>query len=104
METAFVLLPVAVTSLVAYRMAGIDRGKEASLRPAIRMLLEFVGVFVLFFVLNIAAGAAIILLIRGLTPRFVPLYRLVDVLVAVFSAAQAFLFQHWMDSCRQRFD
>ena len=95
METLFVLFPVATTSIIIYKMAAANRRTGASMRQALRILVEFVGAFVFFFALNVSVRLAIVFLIRGFTPFFVPLYQLQNLLSVVLSAAQAFVFQQW---------
>jgi hypothetical protein len=51
--------------------------------------------FAIFLTANLMLGTAVILLIRALTPHFVALYALENLLMLVLSAAQAFVFQAW---------
>jgi len=51
--------------------------------------------FAVFLAANLTLGAAVILLVRALTPRFVALYTLENLLLLILSAAQAFVFQAW---------
>ena len=94
MEQAFVILLVAITSAIAYA-ASSRNTITRSMRRAIRTLVECVGAFALFLAFNLAAGAAIVFLIRGLTSRFIALYELQSLLLVILSAAQGFVFQLW---------
>ena len=98
METIFALLLVALTSAATYQIVRYDCGSiRTALADALRSLVECVGAFIIFFFLNVAVGAAVILLFRGFTPRFVPLYELENLPLLVLSAVQAFVFQRcWM--------
>jgi len=65
------------------------------MRAAIRALLEWVGTFAFFFAVNLILGVVVVFLVRTLTPRFVALYVLENLLLLVLSAAQAFVFLYW---------
>ncbi len=94
MTSIFIILLTFFTSLVAYEITKTQRvAKGISLRPAVRALLEWIGVFAFFLVVNLTLGATVILLIRSLTPRFLSLYDLDNPLFLVLSAAQSFIFQ-----------
>ena len=96
MELILVTLLVGLTSLTAYY--GTGKIRAASARPigeALRAFFEWIGTFTIFLAANLALGVMIILLIRGLTPRFVALYALENLLLLILSAAQAFVFQYW---------
>jgi hypothetical protein len=43
----------------------------------------------------VTLGGLLILFVRGFTARFVSLYELQNLLLIIFSAAQAFVFHHW---------
>src|SRR5262249_42354245 len=93
-SSIFVIFLTIITSLVAYQLAIAKRGtKRVAIRPAIRALLEWIGVFTLFLVINLTLGATVILLIRALTPQFLALYDLENPLFLILSAAQGFIFQ-----------
>jgi len=62
---------------------------------AVRALFDWAGVFALFFAANLALGAVVILLLRGITQRFYALYGLQNLLLLILSAGQAFVFQMW---------
>jgi hypothetical protein len=96
MEQFFVLILVALTSLVAYLVGaaalGLSRG---GLRTAIGSMLGGVGMTVVFFLANLAAGMAIILASRLLLREFVSLYLAGDVTLLVLSLLQGLTFQWW---------
>jgi hypothetical protein len=97
METGFgiIVLLVATTSTAAYALTrSTNLLTRRSLRQAVASLLEWAGLFVLFFGANLAVGTVLILLIRGFTPRFISIYELENVLVWILSAGQAFVIQH----------
>ncbi len=94
MDQVFIVALVGLTSFAAHQiMARVGAVTAGSVRKAVRALFDYVGTFALFFALNVAAGAAIILVVRSVTPRFVALYQLQNVLLLVLSAAQGFVFQ-----------
>ena len=96
MEQKVILGLVAFSSLLAY-LAG-TRGfalSPAGLRPALARLLELVGITVVFFVVNLAVGVAIILAVRVVTPAFVSIYVLNDMTLVALSALQGVLFELW---------
>jgi hypothetical protein len=95
MGSGIIVLLVAATSAAAYALTRSARLLNAqSLLSAGAALLDWAGLFVLFFGANLAVGTALILLIRGFTPRFISIYVLENVFVWILSAAQAFVIQH----------
>lgn len=88
-----VLAAVAGTSLIGWAVVQrLHPGRRVSLREAAGALLEWIGVFAVFTAANVAVGVLTVFLIRGFTPWFVSLYGMQDLLLVLFSAAQAFLF------------
>ena len=95
-EVTFAVGLVIVTSLLAHRGSNKFRARSAMpISAAVRALFDWAGVFVLFFAANLALGAVVILLLRGITGRFYTLYGLENFLLLILSAAQAFVFQMW---------
>ena len=95
MELILILLLVALTSAVAYySLKRMRPSSVRSIREGLRAFFEWVGAFTLFLAANVMLGMAIILTIRGFTPRFVALYELENLVLLVLSAAQAFVFRH----------
>ena len=70
------------------------RLRWTGLRRATGLLLEAVGLVVVFFVANIAAGTAVIIGLR-VAGVFVSVYAMDDLAVALLSAGQAFIFHAW---------
>lgn len=94
MDQVFIVALVGFTSFVAHQtMTRIGAVSAGSMQRAVRALFDYVGTCALFFALNVAAGAAIILVVRSLTPQFIALYQLQNLLLLVLSAAQGFVFQ-----------
>ena len=95
LEPVFILALVATTTLISYVSLKRVRPQDArrAIVEALGALLDWAGLFAIFFAANAAVGAVVILLIRGLTPRFVGLYALEDLLLLILSAAQAFVFR-----------
>jgi len=96
-ELIFMAALVGATTLAAFAAAKALSSPRAagSILQALRALLDWAGMFAIFLAANLMLGAAVILLIRALTPRFVALYTLENLLMLILSAAQAFVFQSW---------
>src|SRR4030095_8232522 len=94
MDLIFPVILVVLSSAVAYHLAK----RRLTLRPfaeTVRMLVDCIGVSVLFLAFNLVAGALTILLIRGLTPIFVSLYSLDNIVFPVLSGVQGLMFRFW---------
>lgn len=92
----FPFVIVAITTTIVYAIFNkTAAGQGRSLRQAFRRLLECVGAFTLFFAINLAVGVILISSIRSLTPRFIALYALQNLMLLVLSAFQGFIFQLW---------
>ena len=89
----FVLAVLSSASAYAIGRARPTPGR--SIRQTIETMLECVGASTLFLVFNAVMGAAIILLIRTFTTRFVDLYELEDLTLLVLSTVQGFVFRLW---------
>ena len=87
---------VALTSCLVWfagrRWRGLD---QAALRPALVRLLEWLGLVVAFYVLNLLVGFVAVLLLRKLTGSFISMYVNTDVTLGLLSAFQAVVFQWW---------
>jgi hypothetical protein len=95
-DLIFFLGLVAVTTLISCAAVRMVRPVPAgSMGQAIRALVDWAGMFAIFFGANAVLGAGVILLIRGITPRFIPIYTVDNIHLLVLSAAQAFVFQKW---------
>jgi hypothetical protein len=87
---------VALTSALAWVIGRRRLGLTgSSLRPALVRLLEWVGLSVVFYALNLFIGFALVLLLRKLTGSFVSMYVNTDATLALLSAFQALVFQWW---------
>ncbi|WP_437663605.1 hypothetical protein [Sorangium sp. So ce1182] len=94
-DSLYILAVVAATSGAAYA-AGRRLGMRAGLVPAaLRRAIRLVGACLLFWGGNIAVGAGVALLVRGLGLGFLWLYVNTDVSVLVLSAVQALVFESW---------
>ncbi|XYI03596.1 hypothetical protein ACMHYB_29060 [Sorangium sp. So ce1128] len=94
-DSLYILAVVAATSGAAYA-AGRRLGMRAGLVPAaLRRAIRLVGACLLFWGGNIAVGAGVALLVRGLGLGFIWLYINTDVSVLVLSAVQALVFESW---------
>ena len=96
MSLILAFLLVGLTSTVAYTILNSTRRRpSAALLQSVIALLDWIGLFAVFFTCNLALGGLLILFVRGFTTRFVSLYELQNLLLLIFSAAQAFVFHHW---------
>jgi hypothetical protein len=96
-ELIFMVALVGATTLAAFAAAKAFSPPSAagSILQALSAVLDWAGMFAIFLAANLMLGAAVILLIRALTPRFVTLYALENLLMLILSAAQAFVFRAW---------
>ena len=60
------------------------------------VVLECLGLAVVFLVGNLAAGVALTLVLRALTGRFISIYWLNDISVLALSLLQALVLQSWL--------
>ncbi len=85
-----------MTSLGAYivgtRILAISRDRLAA---ALVETLECLGLTVIFLLVNLAAGMALVLGLRTLTGQFISIYWLNDTSLLVLSLVQALIFYHW---------
>ena len=87
---------VALTSGLGWVIGRRALGLSASsLRPALARLLEWVGLSLVFYALNLFIGFALVLLLRKLTGSFVSMYVNTDATLALLAAFQALVFQWW---------
>jgi hypothetical protein len=78
--------------LVGARALGL---RWAALARGAGVVLEAVGLGVVFFAANIVAGTAFIIGMRVLTGVFVSVYAMDDLVLALLSGGQALVFQAW---------
>ena len=99
MEQSFILILVGLTSvggcLAGRKALGLS---WAALRMAVGKMLRCVGIMLAFFAANLAAGLTVILAVRSLTPGFLSVYLVDDVVLLVLSLLQGVTFQWWLDS------
>lgn len=92
----FVLGVVLATTLLLYKMARRRAPVGRGVRAAFNCVLEWAGLTVILFALNILAGFLAVLALRRLTGGFVSLYLAADVSLLMLSAVQAVACQGWM--------
>lgn len=98
MERFFVPVLVGITSLGGFLLGARAFGLSAGgLRAAVGKTLECVGLTIIFFLTNLLAGMAVVLLGRLLTRGFASLYLANDVTLLVLSLLQGLTFQWWRE-------
>lgn len=95
MDALYLILLVALTSALSWLAGRRGLGLRASVRPALGRLLEWVGLSVLFYALNLLIGFALVLLLRTITGSFISMYVNTDATLALLAAFQAVVFQWW---------
>jgi hypothetical protein len=93
MEAGPLVLLAVVTTGAAY-LIGIRRLKLSgqSFGRAVLRMLELVGLTLVFFVINVAVGLAVVLAIRGPSAGFVSVYLLNDLSLVALSALPGTVF------------
>jgi hypothetical protein len=98
MEQFFVLVLVGITSLGTFLLGARVLGLSGrGLRAAVGKTLECVGLTLVFFLANLGAGMAVVLLGRLLARGFVSVYLANDVTLLVLSLLQGLAFQWWRE-------
>ncbi len=101
MNLLFMTGPIALTSVLAYLVARRALAlSPARLPAALGRTLECLGAWLIFYVLNLAVGMAVILALRLFTGAFVSLYVVTDATVALLSFLQALAFEWWRETAR----
>ena len=99
LERFVIFFALAASSLgavfVGTRWLGL---RGSALTRGVGMTLEAIGLAVVFFVANIAAGTAFISAIRMTTGWFVSVYVMDDLVLPLLSLFEAILFQAWRRS------
>jgi len=96
LESLYVLGLVTASSVLAAVAARRVFGLRAGgLRPALVRVLEWAGLTVGFYVLNLLLGLAAVVLLRKLRGGFVSLYLNTDNTIVLLSALQAAVLQWW---------
>ncbi len=94
----FILLLVGLTSIGMYVLGSKGLGyTQDTLGAAVTKVVECIGVVLAFFLVNLAAGALIVLAARHLMGGFVSLYLVGDVTLLVLSLLQGLTFQFWRE-------
>ena len=98
-ERFVIFIALAASSLgavlIGTRWLGL---RSAALTRGLGMTLEAIGLAVVFFVANIAAGTAFISAIRVTTGVFVSVYVMDDLVLPLLSLLEAMIFQAWRRS------
>ena len=96
MNYAFLPLLAVLTSVAAYVIAArVWNRRPRALRPALRRALEAIGLASVFLAANFAVGLLIVLLVRGVSGRFISAYVLNDTTLVVMSTLQGMLWSFW---------
>lgn len=99
LERFVIFIALAASSLgavfVGTRWLGLRGG---ALRRGLAMMLEAIGLGVVFFVANIAAGTAFIIAMRLTTGWFLSVYVMDDLVLPLLSLCEAMIFQAWRRS------
>ena len=74
------------------RVFALNRDKLAA---ALMEMLECLGLTVVFLLINLSAGTALVLGLRTLTGRFISIYWINDTSLVVLSLVQALAFHCW---------
>lgn len=97
MGTILIIAVLAVSSITAAALLRWMAGTSANQLPGVaRRTLEFVGLWLLCLVLDVALGTIGVLAFRALTTRFVSVYIVNDDSFVIFSAIQAFILHAWL--------
>jgi hypothetical protein len=100
MEVFVAIFLAVLTSAIAWQLSKRVGSSASFLTEAAGALLDWAGLFSLFFGANIVLGVLLGLMIRTATPFFVSLYLLDGPAPPILSAVQAFLFLHWWKGVR----
>jgi hypothetical protein len=94
-----ILILVALTSTGAFWFGVKGLSLPAHrLRAAFRGVLETFGLMVVFLMLNVIVGAAIILSVRSFTSGFLSVYFVSDDRLFMLAPIQGLAFQYWRSS------
>src|SRR5688572_26105408 len=91
----YILIFVALTSLILYTLGRRRGWSTAALAGAVGRMLECLGLAVVLMVLNVATAALVILVARVVAGHFFSLYLATDLTLVPLSVAQAVLVQWW---------
>ena len=94
--TVLILGVVGLTSVGFYLLGGHVLGlSPRQLRGAVRVMLECVGTIVVFSIVNLVVGAALIVGIRLVSGHFVSMYLLEDETWWILSGLQGLTWSLW---------
>lgn len=92
---------MALTSVAAWlvgrRLLRLDAPGSAPLV----LMLEYLGAIAVFFVLDVVIGVCLIFTIRALTPVFVPLHAVDDLVLGPLAVCQGIAFWSWWKARRR---
>jgi hypothetical protein len=94
----YLFLPIltVLTSVAAYAIAvRLWKWPGGGLGPAVRRLLEVIGLAAVFFAVNLTIGVLVVLLVRDAFGGFISAYVLNDQALVVLSALQGMLWSFW---------
>ena len=92
---------VALTSWAAYLVATRRIGlRRSELRGAATEALACLGLAVVFLLVNLVVGTALILGLRALTGHFISVYVVNDATLAILSFLQALILHCWRERPR----
>lgn len=102
MDKAYVPLLVLMTSAAMYLWARYRwRLRREQAVRALWQTSEFIGCWVVVYLLNLLFGAVVILLVRWVANFFISLYTLGSVMLALFTLLQALWIYHlWLERRR----
>ena len=96
MDALYLIGLVALTSGLVWGIGRRGLGlRSSAVRPALVRLLEWVGLSVALYAVNLFVGFVAVLVLRKLTGSFVSMYVNTDSTLALLAAFQAFVFQWW---------
>ena len=102
MEGWFVLVPFALTSAAALLIRWRHQpGAGPALAAAAGHAAETIGLVVIFFLGNVAAGALVTAIARTLDLAFISIYLSADVTLLILSLLQALVYQRWRELPRE---
>jgi len=87
--TALLMVVVVITSCVALAIG--SRGKLAGLLAATGVVFEVVGATVIFCVVNVVVGVALVLVARQLSIYYTTLYEVNDITLLIVALVQALI-------------
>jgi hypothetical protein len=94
-----ILLLTALTSTGAYVIATQWQSLPAgALHQAVGRMLDTLGAALMFFLVNVALGVALILGWRALTGVFVSIYQINDLTLLILSLVQGLVYQWWQEA------